>query len=374
MIRKSGNVILAAAMLLFSVCLSADERLKIVFAGDVMGHLPVISAAEKNGEFDFSDQLAYIKPYIESADIAVANLETTLGGKPYRGYPMFSSPDELGFALKDAGFDLLLLANNHSFDRGGKGLSRTIDILGSIGIDNTGTFRDSADRAERYPLVVEKNGIRVAVINSSYSTNGIEVNPPYIVNMIDEFELLTDLKKAEDLKPDFIVAALHWGDEYSGTESDEQKRIAKLLLDNGADAVIGSHPHVVQPVGLYFDQKTAIVKPVVYSLGNFLSNQRERFRDGGILFELNLVKNETTSLAGFSFMPFWVHKTQADTRTMFSVIPIPYFLAVPERFSFSEKEERQMLEFYSDVKKKLKGIAENTFYDMFTSSKPALQE
>ncbi len=371
--KKSGKFIICLLVFtFFAGAVFPDQTLKIIFAGDVMGHLPVIRSAwnEEKKCYDFSNHLKYMKPYVMDADIAVANLETTLGGRPFRGYPMFSSPDELAEALKNTGFDILQLANNHCFDRMGKGLARTIDILDRLEIAHTGTFKNTEDRDENYPLTVKKNGITLSILNCTYSTNGIKVDPPFKVNMIDEEELLADLEKSKEQNPDFIIVTIHWGDEYNRNENEEQKRIAEFLLNNGADAIIGSHPHVVQPIGLFHDEKTATVKPVVYSLGNFISNQRSRFKDGGIVFELNLRKKDKTVLTDFNYSPFWVHKYQHEGKSMFSVIPVKAFLKSPHLFCLSSDEEDDMLTFYSDIKKKLKGIGENTFYDNFNLSEP----
>ena len=166
---------------------SDTSRLKLVFAGDIMGHDEQITGAWNAilNNYEYEPTFRYVKPYIEQADIAVANLEVTLAGPPYKGYPQFSSPDALAIAARDAGFDVFIQANNHALDRGRKGFNRTMRILDSLNIFHTGTFADSLRRVINYPLILEKNGIRIALLNYTYGTNGIVIPRPSIINRID---------------------------------------------------------------------------------------------------------------------------------------------------------------------------------------------
>lgn len=285
-------------------------RLKLVFAGDIMGHDSQIAASRTADGYSYDTCFSVLEPYIKDADIAIANLEVTLAGPPFKGYPQFSSPDDLAVAARNSGFDLLLTANNHSLDRRKSGMERTIDVLDTLNIIRTGTFKDDEQRKKEYPLIIEKNNIRLAILNYTYGTNGIPSQEPNVVNLIDREQIKADLEKARTAEPDYTLVTIHWGLEYQREESEQQRELARFIAENGADAIIGSHPHVVQPVKeIESGEKSTLV---VYSLGNFISNQRKRYTDGGILFEMTLEKTDTTMLADYGYLPVWVYKAPAN--------------------------------------------------------------
>jgi poly-gamma-glutamate synthesis protein (capsule biosynthesis protein) len=305
-----------------------------------------------DGEYDYNSCFSYVEPYIAAADIAIGNLEVTLAGPPYKGYPQFSSPDALAVALKNAGFDILVQANNHAVDRGKAGLERTLNVLDSMGLIRSGVFRDNRERSERYPLIVEKNGIRLALLNYSYSTNGIRVTPPNIVNSIDTATIRQDLLKAATAEPDFIIALMHWGSEYQLTENIGQQELARFLFRNGTDAIIGSHPHVVQPI------REMNGKLVVYSLGNMISNQRKRYTDGGILFGMTLEKSSSTRVVDYHYLPVWVHKPLTDRGADFRLVPAAVDSIYWQEKGISNSDAESMLLFLEDTRKNLEGIIE----------------
>ncbi len=323
----------AALFLFFSLALHGQtDTLRLIFAGDIMGHAPQIKSAEvvPGKKYDYTPCFQFVKPILERADLAIGNLELTLPGKPpYNGYPMFRSPDDLATALKEAGFDLLVTANNHSNDSRGSGVANTINTLQKTGFYHTGTFRNLAERSNSYPLMVYKGNFKLAFLNYTYGTNGVPTDPPTIVNLIDTVQIKKDLAEARARKPHFIIVVMHWGLEYQLKENDEQRRLAKLLIRNGADLVIGAHPHVVQPIrtervtmpdGSY---KEAIV---VYSLGNFISNQQQPNTDGGILFQVDLLKQKGSPrvvVGSNGVIPVWryVHKP-AGAKTTFYALPV----------------------------------------------------
>ncbi len=334
----------------------AGARLRVVFAGDIMGHGTQIASALATGEpgYDYHPCFEYLKPYLEDADIAVGNLEVTLAGPPYKGYPQFSSPDELADALKDAGFDILIMANNHALDRGQEGFERTIEQLDRRGILHTGTFTSPGERQLHYPLVVEKNGIRIALLNYTYGTNGLRVPPPSMVNRIDTIQILEDLQKAASAEPDFIFAAMHWGTEYELTENRQQRELAEFLFRNGADAVIGSHPHVVQPI-----RGSGKGDLVAYSVGNFISNQRPRYRDGGIVIQLDLVRGKDgAAIEGHAYLPSWVWKPVTTKGTRFTLVPANLDPSKLTDLPMTAGDRTRMLQFLMDTRANLEGRAE----------------
>ena len=176
-------------------------RISILFGGDVMGHDSQIASAleVKSKRYDYSSCFRFVTPIIEAPDLAIANLEVTLAGPPYMGYPQFSSPDALAKQLQASGFDALVTANNHCIDRGKKGLERTIAQLDSLGMPHTGTFIDSAARANQTPLMIRKNGFYLALLNYTYGTNGIPVPRGSIVNHLDTALMRRDIAVAKAL-------------------------------------------------------------------------------------------------------------------------------------------------------------------------------
>ncbi len=364
-------MIILALVFLFLISLPGfsqsnnTSRLKLVFAGDIMGHDEQIKGAwnTEKGVYDYEPTFRYVKTYIEQADIAIGNLEVTLAGPPYKGYPQFSSPDDLAIAARDAGFDVFIQANNHSLDRGSKGFRRTIRILDSLNIIHTGTFADSVDWALNHPLILEKNNIRIALLNYTYGTNGIKVNPPLIINYIDTTQIRRDLNKAKLANPDFTIVTIHWGEEYQRTENTTQKRLASFIFKHGADAIIGSHPHVVQPIREYYTADSSVNHVVVFSQGNFVSNQRAQYKDGGILAELNIVKTAgSVSLDDFSYMPYWVYRDDLPGKSTFYVIPVGFYENNTSHFNFKDHDRYKITQFATDTRELLKGVKESEFF------------
>lgn len=307
-----------------------DKQLTILFAGDIMQHGPQINAAyiDSTGTYDYNPCFQYVAPIISSKDVAIANLELTLAGKPFTGYPQFSAPDALAAAVKNAGFDILATANNHSCDRGDKGILRTVRVIDSIGLKRTGTFSDSADYRKNHPLVFTQNDIKVALLNYTYGTNGLPFNYPAMVNIIDEQKIIYDLAYTRQLNPDFIIVFLHWGIEYQLQPNQEQQHLAEVCRLYGADAVIGSHPHVLQPIEYYKSHdSTARNHLLVYSLGNYVSNQRDRYKDGGAMVSFTLLKTwNRKTIINPEYHLTWVYTPTENEKRQYYILPVnmPY--------------------------------------------------
>lgn len=281
-------------------------RLSLVFAGDLMQHMPQINAARtKGGDYDYTECFEHIRPQIEYADIAVANFETTLAGAPYSGYPTFCAPDAFLRDVKAAGFDVLLTANNHTCDRGQRGIERTIAMMDSLQIPHLGSYVSEAARQQQYPYVFEREGIRLAFLNYTYGTNGIPVPKGNVVNRIDREQIARDIAAAKAKHPDVIIAFMHWGEEYHPLPVDSQRELADWLFAQGVDHVIGGHPHVVEPMEIRTDslgQKHVLA----YSLGNFVSNQSRQGTVGGMLVHMTLEKDSTTRLSACDYSLYFV--------------------------------------------------------------------
>ena len=314
-----------------SLCLQAQDttHLSLLFLGDIMQHDSQISDAYDpvTKQYDYKPCFQFVKPYTQSVDLAIGNLELTLAGPPYRGYPQFSAPDELLVAIKDMGVDALVTANNHCVDTGKKGLERTIKMLDSLKIPHTGTFVDEVAKLNEHPLLIHKNGFNLALLNYTYGTNGLPVTAPNIVNLIDTAAIGKDLMKARSLKTDMIIVFLHWGTEYESLPSKWQKDVAEFCFHHGAQLVIGAHPHVLQPMEWRKDKNQF----VAYSLGNFVSGQRKRFTDGGAMVTLDLQKisfkdgdSAVTRIDTANYILQWVYRT-TDSQKNYYILPVPSF-------------------------------------------------
>lgn len=346
------NIILVLFLLFLSAGgFSQEKKVNLLFVGDVMQHDGQLAGAynSKTKSYSYFDVFKFVKPIIEEADIAIANLEVTHAGKPYKGYPQFTAPPELSEAVVEAGFDVILTSNNHSCDGGKKGIIGTLDELDKLGVQHTGTFRSAAEREANYPLIVQKNGIKIAILNYTYGTNGLSVDLPLIVNYIDSSVMRTDFKKAKELKADFIICTMHWGTEYMSLPNTYQKKWEEFCYRQGADMVIGGHPHVLQPI----EQKSIKQKEklTVWSLGNFVSNQRARYKNGGMLVRANIEKHENeTKLIENDFILTYVFPRKEGITTPFYILPAFNYDSLSPSF-LSDKEREMMLEFLSDSRK-----------------------
>ena len=340
-----------------STVTDTTARITLLFAGDLMQHITQINAARTAGDtYDYTDCFALVRPLIEEADIAIGNFEVTLGGKPYRGYPCFSAPDEYVLAIRDAGFDVLLTANNHCLDSGRKGLERTIRMLDSLGIPHCGTYATPEARQKEYPLLIEKKGFRLALLNYTYGTNGLVVKAPNVVNYIDTAVIARDIVAAQAMQPDAIICCIHWGLEYQTLQNREQEQLADWLLAHGVTHIIGSHPHVVQPIEVR-GTNDADRHLVVYSLGNYLSNMMKKNCDGGLMVTLELEKDSTTRMKDANYQLVWVSRPVVSHKKVHRLIPTSY----PD--SLLNAEERRLRHiFYESTRENLgkhnKGISE----------------
>jgi poly-gamma-glutamate synthesis protein (capsule biosynthesis protein) len=299
------------------------SRVELLFAGDLMQHQSQLDAARQpDGTYSYSPCYRHIREYVSKAEVAIANLETVIAGKPYGGYPSFCAPDSFLHAAIDAGFDIMLLANNHCLDRGKRGILRTLDKLDSLNIAHCGVYRDSIEREQRYPYIIKSRNMRIALLNYTYGTNGIPVPPPIVVNLIDKETIAHDIEKARSMRPDAIVACMHWGDEFTHTPSKEQKRLTDWLLAQGVDHVVGNHPHVLQPMEVRRDSLTPARHAVIYSLSNLVSGMYARGRDGGALVTLNMQKFcGTTRLLQMKYLLTWVARPGRDGVKNFEIWP-----------------------------------------------------
>ncbi len=266
------------------------QSAELLFAGDAMMHEAQISAALRADRYCFDGYFDSIRPYVESADFAIVNFEASLGGKPYRGYPCFSAPDEYPEALTAAGFDFFLLANNHILDRRDKGLHRTITVLDSLNISHCGIYHNATARDSLVPGIVDVNGFKIGILNYTYGTNGIRITGNAVVNYIDTARIAADIRAARAAGAELVATCIHWGDEYHLLPNSYQKRLADKLTDLGVDMIIGGHPHVIQPMELRLNPSGRNTL-LVYSLGNFISNMKLTDTRGGAMVRVHLERD-----------------------------------------------------------------------------------
>lgn len=245
-----------------------EERLSLIMVGDALLHSSLYRDGYQNGTYDFTSQLELIKPEIQKHDLAFYNQESILGGTSIglSDYPNFNSPQEFGDAMIDAGFNLVSLANNHTMDRGVTAIQNSCDYWKTKDVLTAGSYCSAEDAEEI--KIKEKNGIKYTLLAYTYGTNGITVpsDKPYLVNLYSDELAKADIEKVRD-KVDLLIVSMHWGTEYRSEPTDEQKREAEYLSNLGVDIIIGTHPHVIEPITYINDTL------VIYSLGNFISAQ-----------------------------------------------------------------------------------------------------
>lgn len=334
--------------------------------GDIMMHKPQLAGYydKDSDKYDFTSYFTEVKPILEKGDWVIANLETPVGGKSYgyTGYPSFNAPTELLDALKYAGFNVLSTANNHSLDKGEKGLLNTVQNLKDAGFSFKGTAASQEEADE--PLLIEQNGIQMGFLSYTYGTNGIPIptGKPYLVEMIDEAKIIEDMKKLREAGADFITIALHFGNEYQTEPSEQQKELARKLVAAGADIIAGSHPHVVQPYEVVEVVNDAGVKKqalIIYSMGNFISNQREDTKDYGVIFKVNIKKNmtdSTTELVDVEAIPTWVHRYKPDQAYRYRVLPVEDTLEAADDTLLTQADYTSLESTYEKLRNRLQSM------------------
>ena len=312
------------------------KTVNLTFTGDLMVHNYQYEAAydSTKDEYDFSNNFTYVKKYLESADYTIGNLETTLAGRErgISGYPTFNSPDSFASEIKESGYDLLTTANNHCVDKGVQGLERTIDVLSDLGFDQIGTYKSKKKSKEIF--VKEISGIKIAFLSCTYGTNGITYEGEYHVQLLNE-SFYKKIKKARKLA-DYVIVIPHNGTEYQTNPSDIYKNQYHSMLESGADAVIASHPHILQPMEyetIEEEDGNSRTGFILYSMGNFISSQTTEPRDAGVIFNMTLEKDgeKRTEIKEISVIPTWCRFMDAAGRRNFTVFSIYDLLHMDEK-------------------------------------------
>ena len=309
-----------------------NTKAKLIAVGDIMMHGTQIRSGYNAQTKTYSYQAFFteVKDILSQGDWVIGNLETTLAGPEsgYTGYPQFNAPAALADGIKWAGFNILTTANNHSLDRREKGVLKTLENLRDRGLYPVGTAA-SLEESQQI-LMLEKNEIIMAFLAYSYGTNGIPIpkGKDYLVNLINEQKMIQDITKARENGADIVTVALHFGAEYQRQPNAEQKQLVANLVNAGADIILGSHPHVVQPYQIFkVTDKNGKTRQAVaiYSLGNFISNQRKKYTDLGIIFQVNIQKNfpeETMEISAVEALPTWVHRYRKNGKLNFRILSL----------------------------------------------------
>ncbi|MGI6730348.1 MAG: CapA family protein [Anaerovoracaceae bacterium] len=320
--------------------------LSIAAVGDVMVHKPQL-AAQYNGEtgtYSFTNNFQYIKEYISAADLALCNVETTFAGGTYSGYPVFNAPDSLATALKEAGFDVALTANNHIMDKGLSGMKRTLEVLREEGLKTAGTQLEG----EKNYTILDVKDVKIGIVAYGYETSNVNgrptINGNYVPDealpLLNTFNYTTldqDLEKVRQSiqaaradGAELVICYYHWGEEYQRSPNDYQVYMARQTASFGADIIFASHPHVLQGMEILVDENSGKEVPVFYSMGNFISNQRaetlnNRYTEQGMIAQVNLEYMKSTQeilSLKMSVMPTWVDKYRKGGKDIYSIIPL----------------------------------------------------
>lgn len=333
--------------------------------GDIMCHSTNFKDAYDSNtkKYDFSYMFENVKEYLKNADITIGNLETTFAGskRNYSGYPNFNTPEALGKNLKDLGIDVLATANNHCMDKGNSGLVSTLNYLDEYDISHMGTYRSQEEQDKI--LIKDINGIKIAFLAFTYGTNGITIpkDKPYSVNLIDKELMKKQIKLAQKENVDVICVNMHWGLEYKLKQNSEQEELADFLLKNGADIILGSHPHVLEPM----EKRKVILEDgstkegfVIYSLGNFISGQIYANTKSTVILDIKLTKNtqDIVSIDSVKYTPVYLNDNgkNSKSRSRYKLYDIE-----KEIENYDKGKSKISKELYSTLKKELNNIKKN---------------
>ena len=340
-----------------------DTVINIVGIGDSLCHSQNFKDAynSETGTYDFSPMFKNVTKYIESATVAVGNLETTLAGEErgYSGYPTFNSPAELAYDMKEMGIDILTTANNHCIDKGYSGLVSTLDKLDEYGIAHTGTSRSVEE--QNTILFKDLEGIKTAFLCYTYGTNGIPIpsGREYSVNLIDKDFMKQQLDKAKEEGAELIVVSMHWGSEYRIKPTEEQEELAEFLIKNGADIILGNHSHVPEPMEMKevtLDDGTKREGFVIYSMGNFFSAQTQEYTRDTLIVNVEVRKNGQTgeiTIDKATYTPVYVYDNSSNAKDRYELLDIENIISEYESGTSEYSES-----MYNLMKRELKKITE----------------
>lgn len=333
-----------------------SEEIKIISVGNILFHDTQLIGAKNGSTYDFNPSFEYVKDKIKSADLSIGVLETTFAGGKYTGYPVFNSPDEALIAVKNSGIGIVNYAHNHILDSGSIGFKRTLDVTSKNGIEYVGVRKE--EKAATY-LIKDIKDAKVGIISYVFETtenkgtrtiNSISI-PKDVMNLINTFNykeldkfyknIDSNIKEMKSKGVNFVVASLHWGEEYETEPNSYQKNIAKKLNELGVDLLLGEHPHVIQPYEVIKGAERDTL--VTYSQGNFLSNQcyerlSNRLTEDGYMLEVTLQKyGERIKVKNCEIIPTWVYReTKSNDIYTHRIIPVDLALNEKEKYKLTD--------------------------------------
>ena len=312
---------------IFAVFIAATtpKEATIIFAGDAMQHQKQYDVARlPGGKHEYNNCFEDIAPWVSEADYAVVNLETPLGDKNFTGFPCFNAPVDYAAALKNAGFDMMLTANNHTLDRRDAGLKRTVALLDSLKLDHIGTYINAEERKKQIPFIKDIKGFKIGFLNYTYGTNGIPVQGSVVVDLIDKQKIVKDIEETRKAGAELVVVAIHWGIEYVLLPPAPVRDLADFLCRQDIDMVIGGHPHVIEPMEVRQNPTTGRPLLLVYSMGNLISNMTTRDTRGGAMVK-TVVERDSSGQARFARAEYMPHFTVPGTSSKdnFRVVLLP---------------------------------------------------
>lgn len=359
---------------LYFTIVDSINSLKFSAVGDLMCHGTQLNYAEIDSTFfDFKPNFKKVKPIFDESDVVMGNLETVIAGKEFGnlGYPIFNTPIEYLDALKYAGFDLLITANNHATDQGKTGIINTAMNITDTDMQFSGTNTSLEDLDS--VNIFTSNDISYAVLSYTYGINlkNLEEEDMYMVNFIDTVRIRQDIKKARQAEADIVILFFHFGKEYAREPSRYQKEIVSKSIQYGADIILGSHPHSLQPVE-FFKTNNATLDTgfVAYSLGNFISNQRWRYSDCGVILNFELEKNILSGrvdLKSVDFIPVWVFKGFNGRKNIFEILPSTQYNYSGSLNYLSEEDITLMQQSIEDTRETITGNSNRTKEVIFSS-------
>lgn len=355
----------------------ASQQIRFAVAGDIMAHGSQLAAAydEHCDCYDFKSVFATAAPLFRDADVAIANLETTLPGKNYSGYPTFGAPDSLIDAVTSAGINLLTTANNHCLDKGKDGLVRTLQVLDQKGVPHLGTYASARDYQKQRIFLLNRNGITVAMLDYTFGTNNIPTPKGVVVNRITKSQISSDIAVAREQHVDAVIVLFHFGTEYLNKPDSYQRDMVAHALASGADIVLGGHPHHVQPYELVHYPGQSKPRLVAYSVGNFVSAQRERYTDGGMVLYFTLIKKQdaagvpTIDITDLHHKLVWIYISHDGEKKQFHILPVDTYLASANDLKLPQAAMDQMKSFRDDVEEVLNQKVSSKSKTAMTSAK-----
>jgi len=349
------------------------STIEFSFVGDIMCHSTQFNFVKVGADsFDFKPVYREIKPYLENSDVVVGNLETVIEveGVKFSGYPVFNTPKEFLEGLRFAGFDILSTANNHAFDIRERGVKSTIEYIKKYNMQGIGTYDTQSKRDS--VIINEKNEIKFSILSYTYGVNlySIPSETSYLVNRIDSDIIKSDIRNHRLGGADIVIVFFHFGLEYSKLPNEFQRQVVAKTIESGADIIIGAHPHTLQPIEYFSSSSNKIDSGfVAYSLGNFVSNQRWRYSDGGAILNFSVQKNHNSgkvTLAGVRYLPIWVFKGSTANGSEYIVLPAE---VASSKEYLSEKDIAMAQECSNDTETILTTYTKNIEIDTINKSR-----